>query len=349
MAQGHRKRSVTLLDEMLAAPWLLIFVVGIAVFIGLVWGLPNLAPDNIIVNSIAQGVAAVAWVVFGIFFLFCAAFYALAASTKSTRSAASHGDTNGGSAARRRRSEPAAAASPALQAEAVLAEVPAVDPGPAVVMVEREAAEATHDIWRGQDAEIEAKPTAWSIDVIRAVEWKRFEDLCQKFYESSGIRSETTALGPEGGMDILLYQDDGGKPTAIVHCAAGGDCLVGVRPVRELLGVMTHEKIGRAFFVTSGHFADAAKVVATGNRITLISGDMLLMMIKRLPEAARTSLLEVATEGDYKTPTCPACGIKMKRLSGKPGSPDSWACHNYPRCQLKFGIGQEAFRRVGNH
>ncbi|QLQ23939.1 MAG: restriction endonuclease [Dechloromonas sp.] len=150
-------------------------------------------------------------------------------------------------------------------------------------------------------------------------------------------------------MDILLYQDDGGKPTAIVHCAAGGDCLVGVRPVRELLGVMTHEKIGRAFFVTSGHFADAAKVVATGNRITLISGDMLLMMIKRLPEAARTSLLEVATEGDYKTPTCPACGIKMKRLSGKPVSPDSWACHNYPRCQQKFGIGQEASRRVGNH
>ena len=349
MAQGHRKRSVTLLDEMLAAPWLLIFVVGVAVFIGLVWGLPNLAPDNIIVNSIAEGVVAVAWVVFGIFFLFCAAFYALATSTKSMRSAASHGDMNGGSAARRRRPEPVAAASPALQAEAVLAEVPAVDPGPAVVMVEREAAEATHDIWRGQDAEIEAKPTAWSIDVIRAVEWKRFEDLCQKFYESSGIRSETTALGPEGGMDILLYQDDGGKPTAIVHCAAGGDCLVGVRPVRELLGVMTHEKIGRAFFVTSGHFADAAKVVATGNRITLISGDMLLMMIKRLPEAARTSLLEVATEGDYKTPTCPACGIKMKRLSGKPGSPDSWACHNYPRCQLKFGIGQEAFRRVGNH
>ena len=349
MAQGHRRRSVTLLDEMLGAPWLLIFVVGVAVFIGLVWGLPNLAPDNIIVNSIAEGVVAVAWVVFGIFFLFCAAFYALATSTRSMRSAASHGDTNGGSAARRRRSEPAAAAPPALQEEVVLAEAPAVDPGPAVVVVEPEAAPAIHDAWSGQVAEIEAKPTDWSIDVIRAVEWKRFEDLCQKFYETSGIRSETTAHAPDAGMDILLYQDDSGKPTAIVQCAAGGDCLVGVRPVRELLGVMTHEKIGRAFFVTTGHFADAAKVVATGNRITLITGDMLLMMIKRLPESARNSLLEVATEGDYKTPTCPACGIKMKRLSGKAGSPDSWACHNHPRCQQKFGIGQEASRRVGNH
>lgn len=348
MAQGHRRRSVTLLDEMLGAPWLLIFFAGVVVFIVLVWVLPDLAPDNIILNSIAQGVAAVAWVVFGIFFLFCAAFYALATSTKSTRSAASHGDTNGGSAARRRRPEPAPAALQALEEEEVAAEAAAVDLGPAVVVVEPEAAQAIHDPWSGQAAEIQAKPTDWSIDVIRAVEWKRFEDLCRKFYETSGIRTATMALGSDAGMDILLYQDDSGKPTAIVQCAAGGDCLVGVRPVRELLGVMTHEKIGRAFFVTSGHFADPAKAVATGNRITLINGDMLLMMIKRLPEAARKSLLEFATEGDYTTPTCPACGIRMKRLSGESEGSDSWACHNHPGCPQRFGTGQEASRRVGS-
>ncbi len=336
MAQGHRKRSVTLLDDMLGAPWLLIFVVGVAVFIGLVWGLPNLAPDNIIVNSIAQGVVAVAWVVFGIFFLFCAAFYALAMSTRSRRPAATRGDADGGSSARRRAPEPAAAVPQVLEEEVVAAVTPAVEPGPAVVMVEPEAAPVIDDACSEPAAEIEAKPVAWSIDLIRAVEWKRFEDLCQKFYETSGIRSETTGLGPDGGMDILLYQDDSGKPTAIVQCAAGGDRLVGVRPVRELLGAMTHEKIGRAFFVTSGHFADAAKVVAGSNRITLINGDMFLIMVKRLPEAARKSLLEFATEGDYRTPTCPACGIKMKRLSGKAGGSDSWVCPNHPRCSAEM-------------
>ena len=107
----------------------------------------------------------------------------------------------------------------------------------------------------GVGAERGAKPTAGSVDVIRDVEWKRVADRCLKFYETSGIRSETTALGPDGGMDILLYQDDTGKPTAIVQCRASGEHLVGVRPVRELLGVMTHEKIGRAFFMTGGHFA----------------------------------------------------------------------------------------------
>ena len=196
---------------------------------------------------------------------------------------------------------------------------------------------------------MDTKPTAWSIDVIRNVEWKRFEDLCLKFYDTSGIRSETTALGPDGGMDILLYQDDTGKPTAIVQCRAWDERLVGVRPVRELLGVMTHEKIGKAFFMTSGHFADDAKMLASSNRITLIDGEMLLIMIRRLPAAAKGCLLEFAIEGDYKTPTCPSCGIKMKHVAGKPANQDFWACHNHPRCRQRFAMRREASQQVLSH
>ncbi len=366
MAHGKRKQNVTLLDELMDAPWLLIFVVGVVVFIVLVWILPDLAPHNIILNSIFHGVAAVAWVVFAIFFLFCVVFYAMSASSGSKRPAlkAVGGDMGGGLAYKRCPPEPpttvpqvppetAVAASPPVEPNPALPETtvaasPPVEPYPEVERDEPEQAQDIHDTGSEHAAETEAKPTAWSIDVIRAVEWKRFEDLCQKFYETSGIRSETTALGPDGGMDILLHQDDTGKPTAIVQCRAWGERLVGVRPIRELLGVMTHEKIGRAFFMTSGHFADDAKMLASSNRITLISGDMLLIMIKRLPEAARKSLLEFATEGDYKTPTCPSCGIKMKHVAGKAGRPDFWACHNYRRCQQKFGMGNEASRQVGN-
>ncbi len=366
MAHGKRKQSVTLLDELMDAPWLLIFVAGVVVFILLVWILPDLAPGNIILNSIFQGVAAVAWVVFAIFFLFCAVFFAMSASSGSNRPAlkSGGGDTGSGTAYKRRPPEPptavpqapletTVAAGPPVEPdpappETAVAASPPVEPNPAV---ERDEPEQTQEIdaaWSEHAAEMDAKPTAWSIDVIHDIEWKRFEDLCQKFYETSGIRSETTALGPDGGMDILLHQDDTGKPTAIVQCRAWGERLVGVRPIRELLGVMTHEKIGRAFFMTSGHFADDAKMLASSNRITLINGDMLLIMIKRLPEAARKSLLEFATEGDYKTPTCPSCGIKMKHVAGKAGRPDFWACHNYRRCQQKFGMGNEASRQVGN-
>lgn len=180
-----------------------------------------------------------------------------------------------------------------------------------------------------------AKPTAWSIELLRAIEWKRFEDVCQKIYELKGIRSETTPLGPDGGIDIRLYQDDSGKPTTIVQCKAWGERYVGVKPVRELLGVMTHEKIAKAFFMTPGYYSDEAKEVAKSNHITLMDGDLLLMMIQRLPEPARAQLLAFATEGDYATPTCPTCGSKMKTFPGKNGRPDFWGCPNYPKCRQK--------------
>lgn len=181
------------------------------------------------------------------------------------------------------------------------------------------------------------KPRAWSLELIRDLEWKRFEDVCQQFYEMKGIRSETTALGPDGGIDIRLYQDDSAQATSIVQCKAWGERFVGVKPVRELLGVMTHEKIGKAFFMTSGSYSDEAKVVADANRITLIDGAMLLMMIQRLPAEKREALLRFATAGDYTTPTCPSCGVKMNVVVGTGGRPDFWGCRNYPRCRQKLG------------
>lgn len=182
------------------------------------------------------------------------------------------------------------------------------------------------------------RPTEWGLELIRELEWKRFEDVCQQYYQCKGIRSETTPLGPDGGIDIRLYQDDTDKATAIVQCKAWGERIVGVNLIRELLGVMTHEKIGKAFFMTSGRYSDDAKTTAGANRITLIDGPMLLEMFRRLPAADQEGLLVFATEGDYRTPTCPSCGIKMVPKEGKPGKPDFWGCPTYPRCRQSLGM-----------
>lgn len=191
--------------------------------------------------------------------------------------------------------------------------------------------------WKAPSAATRAKPAEWTIELLRDLEWKRFEDVCQKFYALKGIRSETTSLGADGGVDIRLYQDDSGKPTSIVQCKAWGR-YVGVKPIRELLGVMAHEKIEKAFFMTSSHFTDEAKAFAKTNRITLIDGAMLVAMIKRLSDAQRQALLAFATEGDFTTPTCSSCGIKMRRVPGKGGKPDFWGCQNYPRCRQMIGV-----------
>jgi restriction system protein len=161
------------------------------------------------------------------------------------------------------------------------------------------------------------RPTEWSLQLIKDIEWKKFEELSTAYYLEKGIRAEATSFGADGGIDIKLYQDDSGSPTSIVQCKAWNSWQVGVKQIREFLGVMTHEKIPKGFYMTSGEYSDDAKKTATANGITLINGEMLLMMIKRLPEEAQKKLLALATEGDYTTPSCPSCGVKMVKRSGK--------------------------------
>jgi len=178
---------------------------------------------------------------------------------------------------------------------------------------------------------VQAKVDAtWSIELLHELEWKRFEELATAFYNEKGIKAEATSLGADGGIDIKLYQDDSDKATAIVQCKAWNN-LVGVKQIREFLGVMVHEKIAKGFYMTSNGFTEEAKAFAKANQITLVSGEMLLMMILRLPETQQKSLLAVATKGDYKTPTCASCGTKMVARTGKRGK--FWGCNNYPKCK----------------
>ncbi len=177
------------------------------------------------------------------------------------------------------------------------------------------------------------QPDAWSLDLLQALEWKRFEDLCCAYYEAKGIRARTTALGPDGGIDIHLFQDDQ-QPTvatSVVQCKAWATQRVGIKPLRELLGVMTAERIAKGFFMTVGGYTDDAKVFAQKNGIIPLDGKLIIAMLKRLPPDTQQGLLDMATEGDYTTPTCVKCGSKMVARNSRRGA--FWGCRSYPRCR----------------
>jgi len=175
-------------------------------------------------------------------------------------------------------------------------------------------------------------PTEWSDEVFDRLEWKRFEDLCCAFYREKGIRAEVTPLGPDGGIDISLHQDEAApdRVTAIVQCKAWSQA-VGVKPVRELRGVMAHKQVEKAFFMAPHGFTEDARAFAKENRIILLDAKLILAMIQRLPEVARKRLLTMATAGDWTTPSCPNCGKKMVVRESKRGR--FWGCPAYPHCR----------------
>ncbi len=182
----------------------------------------------------------------------------------------------------------------------------------------------------------QTQPTEWSEDLIRTLEWKRFEELCEGFYREKGWTTRATRLGADGGVDIYLYGTEPEKPLGVIQCKAWNNYRVGVKPVRELYGVMAAEGVELGIFISSGDFTRDARFFADGKRVKLLTGGDLLKLIRNLPEASRERLLRQTTQGDYTTPTCPSCGVKMVRRTASRGrnQGDSfWGCVNYPDCR----------------
>lgn len=182
-------------------------------------------------------------------------------------------------------------------------------------------------------------PAAWTLEALRQLEWKRIEQLCAAYYEAAGFRTEMQASGPDGGIDVKLYKSDPDHPLAIVQCKAWNS-QVGVKEVRELLGVMAHVKVGRGIFVSTGGYTQEALAFGAANPIQLLDGQGLVDKLLGLPAQHRAMLLKTSFAGDYRTPTCPSCGVKLRQRSGKRGA--FWGCTGYPRCKTLIPIPRDS-------
>lgn len=181
------------------------------------------------------------------------------------------------------------------------------------------------------------KTTEWSLDLLRSLEWKRFEILCAEYFRVLGKRVETIDQGADGGIDARIYKENSDVLEFAIQCKSWNS-IVGVKHIRELFGVMAHESAGKGIFLSTSWFSDDAKQFAADHKdkLFLIDGEKFISMISNLPEEKRKMLLDFATEGDYTTPTCASCGIKMIQRPGKGG--DFWGCLNYPKCHSTFKI-----------
>lgn len=176
------------------------------------------------------------------------------------------------------------------------------------------------------------RPTEWSLQLLRKLEWKRFEEVCAAYFRETGLRAESLPFGADGGVDIRLFEGRATKPHVIVQCKAWTSRDVGVAPVRELFGVMADEGVPAGIVLATGGFTEAALAFAKDNPLDLIDGARFLKMVGHLSVEAQRRLLDVATEGDYTTPTCPSCGRKMTDHTGNRGR--SWKCL---RCNRTLG------------
>lgn len=167
----------------------------------------------------------------------------------------------------------------------------------------------------------------WTPELLKRLEWRRFEELCAAYFETLGFRV---------GVDMSLYEQGAESASILVQCRPWNAYRVGIKPVRELRGAMTSGNVAEGVLVTSGKFTQEARDFAGKEKISLIDGaDLLGKIAALLPEKA-LALLKFATEGDFLTPTCPSCAIKMIARKSTTHGRTFWGCRNYPGCKHTF-------------
>lgn len=192
-----------------------------------------------------------------------------------------------------------------------------------------------------QPAAKTTRTPAWSMELLRSLEWKRLEELTAELFQATGYRSQETRIGPDGGVDVNLYDRTTGNLMAVVQCKAWNTYPVGIKPIRELYGVMAAEGVAKGIFVTTGRFTSEALAFAKGKAQELIDGDNLLERIQSMEESKQTELARLITRGDYTSPTCPKCGGKMVKRTARKGpnvGAQFWGCSEFPKCRSTLRI-----------
>jgi restriction system protein len=181
---------------------------------------------------------------------------------------------------------------------------------------------------------------AGDINRLKEISWHDFELLVGEYYRRRGFRvEERGGSSADGGVDLVLRKDG---QTILVQCKHWKAFKVGVKPVRELGGVMGHERANGGILVTSGRFTAEAETFARQNRIELVSGGQLVEMVRSVQGIGQAAAIVPPSVSPQRPaveaesgPACPKCGGPMKLKTAQRGAyagSQFWGCARYPNC-----------------
>jgi restriction system protein len=180
---------------------------------------------------------------------------------------------------------------------------------------------------------------SWNKAFLKSLEWKRYEEVCMEYLKIKNCEANVTCTGADGGVDIRVC-DKNGRLLAIGQCKAWNK-PIGVNLIRELYGIMAAEQVRHGIFLTTSIFSQDAIEFAKDRRLLLIDADEFVDLINGLDDISKRRIDGIATEGDYSTPTCVHCNVKMVKRIIKKGinaGNEFWGCINYPKCKITMHL-----------
>jgi restriction system protein len=157
--------------------------------------------------------------------------------------------------------------------------------------------------------------------------WSDFELLTGEYFRNRGFRVEETREGADGGVDLVVYRND---LKFLVQCKHWKSASIGVKVVRELLGVVVATGAAGGYVICSGRFTKEATRFARENSIQLLGKQELSDILSGNTDPHNIQ------EASKVTPVCPECGKKMVRRVARKGSrigQEFWGCSDFPKCR----------------
>ena len=197
--------------------------------------------------------------------------------------------------------------------------------------------------WRYRQQRVVFLQQHLDIDWLNKLSWQDFERQVGEVYRQRGYQvDEFGGGGADGGVDLRLRRDG---TTAIVQCKRWKTYKVGVKPVRELFGVMAAEKADRAMFITSGVYTEEALRFAEGKPLELVDGAQLAEMLRQFQTSLRQAMASSTTPAlplnqpapsatAPARPKCPRYGSVMvlrRAKSGQHAGKEFWGCSMFSK------------------
>ena len=172
-----------------------------------------------------------------------------------------------------------------------------------------------------------------SIRSIRELSWLEFELFVLEAYRRQGYTARATDQGADGGVDVVLSKDGW---TTLVQCKQWKTQRVGVKPVRELAGVVAADNAHAGVLASSGSFTKDARRFATSANLELVDGKQLEKLIKPV-----RSEYDGAMPLQQNASSCPKCGSALVRRTARKGRHVGevfLGCASFPKCRYIKGL-----------
>lgn len=140
--------------------------------------------------------------------------------------------------------------------------------------------------------------SSWGPTAFAAIEWQRFEALCEALFAQAGFETRTQSHGADGGLDIWLHSRHTQWLMSIVQCKHWQGKPVGVKEIRRLYDVMRSHELQRGIYATTSTFTEDALQFAQKKYINAMDGNKLLALIATRTPEQQQALLAVANESD---------------------------------------------------